>query len=62
MGDEYSPEQNGTEVMLARIRLPATDSPMAYKTTGSIEIQNDIRVLSLSADELFWLIKATGGV
>ena len=62
VGDEYSPEQNGTEVMLARIRLPATDSPMAYNTTGSIEIQNDIRVLSLSADELFWLIKATGGV
>jgi len=62
VGDEYSPAQNGTEVMLARIRLPATDSPMAYNTTGSIEIQNDIRVLSLSADELFWLIKATGGV
>lgn len=62
VGDEYSSEQNGTEVMLARIRLPATDSPMAYNTTGAIEIQNDIRVLSLSADELFWLIKATGGV
>ena len=62
VGDEYSAEQNGTEVMLARIRLPATDSPMAYNETGSIGIQNDIRVLSLSADELFWLIKATGGV
>jgi len=62
VGDEYSPDQNGTEVMLARIRLPATNSPMAYNTGGSIEIQNDIRVLSLSTDELFWLIKATGGV
>jgi len=62
VGDEYSVDQNGTEVLLARIRLPATASPMEYDTNGEIEIQNDIRVLSLSTDELFWLIKATRGV
>jgi hypothetical protein len=62
IGNEYSVEQNGTEVLLARIRLPATDSPMRYDTNGQIEIQNDIRVLSLSTDELFWLIKVTRGV
>jgi len=59
VGNEYSTNQNGTEVMLARIRLPATAGPMQYDTNGDIEIQNDIRVLSLSTDELFWLIKAT---
>jgi hypothetical protein len=62
VGNEYGAGQNGTEVLLARIRLPATAGPMRYDTNGTIDIQNDIRVLSLSADELFWLIKATGGV
>lgn len=60
-GPEYGAEQNGTEVMLARVRLPATGNPMKYDTNGAIEIQNDIRVLSLSTFELFWLIKATRG-
>ena len=59
VGNEYSTDQNGTEVVLARIRLPATEGPMTYDTNGAIEIRNDIRVLSLSADELFWLIQAT---
>lgn len=58
---EYGAEQNGTEVMLARVRLPATENPMKYDTNGAIEIINDIRVLSLGAFELIWLIKATGG-
>jgi hypothetical protein len=62
VGAEYSADQNGTEVLLARLRLPATDGPMRYDTNGTIGIQNDIRVLSLTADELFWLIKATGGM
>jgi len=62
VGDEYSVDQNGTEVLLARIRLPATPGPMQYDTNGVIGIQNDIRVLSLSADELFWLIKVTRGI
>jgi len=61
VGAEYSVDQNGTEVLLARIRLPATGSPLQYDTNGKIEIQNDIRVLSLSTDELFWLIKVTRG-
>lgn len=60
-GPEYGAEQNGTEVMLARIRLPATDNPIQYDTNGAIEIDNDIRVLSLNTFELFWLIKATRG-
>jgi hypothetical protein len=59
VGNEYSVGQNGTEVLLARIRFPSTDSPMRYDTNGQIEIQNDIRVVSLSTDELFWLIKVT---
>ena len=62
VGNEYGVDQNGTEVLLSRIRLPATAGPVRYDTNGAIEIQNDIRVLSLSADELFWLIKATGEV
>ncbi len=62
VGNEYAASQDGTEVLLARIRLPATDGPMRYDTNGAIAIQNDIRVLSLSADELFWLIKVTRGV
>jgi len=61
IGNEYSVGQKGTEVVLARIRLPSTDSPMRYDTNGTIEIQNGIRVLSLSTDELFWLIKVTRG-
>lgn len=59
VGNEYGVGQNGTEVLLARIRFPSTDSPMRYDTNGEIGIQNDIRVLSLSTDELFWLIKVT---
>jgi len=61
-GNEYVPEQNGTEILLARIRLPATENPVQYDTNGRIEIQNDIRVLSLGTDELFWLIKVTRGI
>jgi hypothetical protein len=62
VGNEYSVGQNGTEVLLARIRFPSTGNPMQYDTNGVIEIQNDIRVLSLNTDELFWLIKVTRGV
>lgn len=60
-GNEYSTDQNGAEVMLARVRLPAAGSPLQYDSNGIIEIQNDIRVLSLSTDELFWLINVTRG-
>ena len=60
-GPEYGADQNGTEVLLARVRLPATKNPMRYDTNGKIGIDNNIRALSLSNFELYWLIKATRG-
>ncbi|MCJ8500100.1 hypothetical protein [Desulfatitalea alkaliphila] len=59
VGNEYTTRQNGTEVLLARLRLPAGEGPMQYDTNGALEIDNHIRVLRLSTDELFWLIQAT---
>jgi len=60
-GPEYTDEQNGTEVLLARIRLPSTNNPMQYDTNGEVQFKNDIRVFSYTSFELFWLIKATRG-
>ena len=61
-GPEYVEKQNGTEVLLARVRLPATVNPIKYDTNGAIAIDNGIRVFSLSSFELFWLIKTTRGI
>ena len=60
-GREHTPQQNGTELLIARIRFPATDNPMHYDTNGDIDIDNSLRVLSLSNFELFWLMNATRG-
>jgi len=60
-GPEHGAEQNGTEIVLARVRLPAAGSPLRYDTNGDIAIDNDLRVLSLSNFELFWLMNATRG-
>jgi hypothetical protein len=62
VGNEYVPGQNGTEILLARLQLPATGNPVLYDTNGHIEIDNGVRVLSLSTDELFWLINVTRGM
>ena len=60
-GREHAAHQNGTELLIARIRFPATDNPMRYDTNGDIGIDNSLRILSLSNFELFWLMNATRG-
>lgn len=62
---EYTSEQNGTEIFLARVRLPAAIDPnnndlLKYDTQGAINITDDPkRLLSYSTFELSWLIQAT---
>ncbi len=60
-GREHAAHQNGTELLLARIRFPSTGNPMLYDTNGDLEIDSKLRVLSLSNFELFWLMNATRG-
>lgn len=60
-GPEHAAHQNGTEILLARIRIPATIDPLRYDINGDIEIDETLRVLSLSNFELLWLMNATRG-
>lgn len=60
-GPEHVPSQNGTEVLLSRLRIPAVPAPMTYDTNGEIEIIDSVRPLCLATHELFWLINATQG-
>ena len=48
-------------VLLSRLRLPCTESPMAYDTNGSIVFDDSVRLLSFTATELYWLINAMRG-
>lgn len=61
---EYTSEQNGTEIFLARVRLPAAIDPndndrLKFDTQGAIDPDDTNRVLSYSAFELSWLIQFT---
>jgi hypothetical protein len=62
-GDEYAPTQEQTEVLLARVRLPAAvagaNEPPTYDDQGVIEIDNAVRVLSYTTYELCWLLRAS---
>lgn len=48
-------------VLLARLQLPCTESPMTYDANGSIVIDDSVRLLSFTSNELFWLINAMRG-
>jgi hypothetical protein len=48
-------------VLLSRIQLPCTESPMTYDTNGSIVFNDSVRLLSFTSIELFWLINAMRG-
>ena len=61
---EHSADQNGTEIFLERLRIPASGSPLRYDTNGKIQFDDELhelRALSLSNFELFWLMNATRG-
>ena len=58
---EHAVHQNGTELLIARLRIPATGSPLRYDTNPDIEIDNSLRIFSLSNFELLWLMNATRG-
>lgn len=59
LGPEYAVDQEGTEVLLARVRLPAAGDPPEYDVQGEIEVDNAVRVLSYTTFELSWLLRAT---
>jgi len=60
MGPEYLPGQECTEILLARVRIPATDNPIEFNDQQDMqEPDNNIRVLSFATQELYWLLKAT---
>lgn len=53
---EHTPDQDGTELFLARVVLPATPGPpVARDMTRDVEVFNDLRLFSFSTAELAWL-------
>lgn len=52
---EYVTGQDGTEVLLARLTIPATNPPLQRDTNVNIGIDNHIRLLVFSTTELAWL-------
>ena len=58
-GPEYTVDQESTEVLLSRVRLPAAGDPPQYDVQGDVMVDNDIRVSSYSTFELLWLMRAT---
>ena len=60
-GPEHLPEQDGTELLIARLLLPCGGDPPTYDTNGQIAFDNSIRLFCLSVYELSWLIQAMRG-
>lgn len=52
---EHVESQDGTEVLLARLIIPATNPPLVRDTNVDIVIDNAIRQLVFSTTELAWL-------
>ncbi len=53
--DEHLQDQDGTEVMLARLRIPATQTPLEMDTNVAVVIDNSVRRLVFSTEELAWI-------
>lgn len=53
--------EEDTQVLLSRIQLPSTESPMAYDTNGQIVFDDSVRLFSFTTTELFWLINTMRG-
>lgn len=54
-GDEHLQDQDGTEVLLARLRIPATQTPLELDTNVDVVIDNSLRRLVFSTEELAWI-------
>ncbi len=53
---EHTPDQDGTELFLARIVLPASPGPPVVRDmTRDVEVFNHLRLFSFSTTELAWL-------
>ncbi|MEE4192003.1 MAG: hypothetical protein V2I66_10515 [Halieaceae bacterium] len=52
---EHLQDQDGTEVMLARLRVPATEAPLEFDPNVAVAIDNSIRRLVFSTEELAWI-------
>lgn len=52
---EHVEGQDGTEVLLARLIIPATNPPLQRDTNVDIVVDNAIRQLVFSSSELAWL-------
>lgn len=55
---EHTDDQDGTEVLLARLIIPATNPPLQRDTNVDIVVDNAIRQLVFSTTELAWLMKS----
>ena len=56
--NEHLQNQDGTEVFLARLRIPATSAPIRYNDTLSINFNNQLRRFVYSTYELSWMQEA----
>ncbi len=52
---EHVLEQDGTEMLLARILIPMTNPPLVRNTNVSIRVNNTLRRFAYSTAELAWL-------
>lgn len=53
---EHTPDQDGTELFLARVVIPAHPGPPVVRDTSrDVEVFNDLRLFSFSTAELVWL-------
>lgn len=56
--EEHLQDQDGTEVFLARLRIPATQAPLTYNDTLPVHFNNQLRRFVYSTHELSWMIEA----
>jgi hypothetical protein len=57
---EHAPDQDGTEVLLARLIVPATNPPLQRDSNVAVSVDNAVRQLVFSTTELAWLAGHTG--
>ncbi|MET1254233.1 hypothetical protein [Aliikangiella maris] len=55
---EHLQDQDGSEVFLARLRIPATTEPVTYNDSLSIHFDNQLRRFVYSTHELSWIQQA----
>jgi hypothetical protein len=53
--DEHLTSQDGTEVLLARLLIPATNPPLARNDNIAPVVDNTLRRFVYSTAELVWL-------